>query len=143
LNYFTNGLSGHRTPLTNNSIGLGFQNGTITAIDMRTGMIKWNYRIDFPPLVSGHPRIGFLRIYSIYRNGKIQSYWTSYKITSKRTGVVLALDNDTGKKMWTATVKGSIGVGGASVGGGMLFVPTGRVQSYKGVGGSIVAFGLP
>lgn len=57
--------------------------------------------------------------------------------------MVLALDNDTGKKMWTATVKGSIGVGGASVGGGMLFVPTGKVQSYKGVGGSIVAFGLP
>jgi hypothetical protein len=25
----------------------------------------------------------------------------------------------------------------------MLFVPTGKVQSYNGVGGSIVAFGLP
>jgi hypothetical protein len=40
-------------------------------------------------------------------------------------------------------VKGPIGVGGASVGIGMLFVPTGKVQSYKGGGGSIVAFRLP
>ena len=36
-----------------------------------------------------------------------------------------------------------IGVGGASVGDGMLFIPIGKVQSYKGVGWSIVAFGLP
>ncbi len=52
LNFFTNGISGHRIPLTKNSIGLGYRNGTITAVDMKTGMIKWNYRVDFPPLVS-------------------------------------------------------------------------------------------
>jgi hypothetical protein len=56
---------------------------------------------------------------------------------------MLALDSNTGKEMWMAAVKGPIGVGRASVGDGMLFVPTGKVQSYKGVGGSIVAFGLP
>ncbi|MGC2571026.1 MAG: PQQ-binding-like beta-propeller repeat protein [Candidatus Nitrosopolaris sp.] len=145
LNYFTNGLSGHRTPLINNSIGLGFQNGTITAIDMRTGMIKWNYRVDFPPLVSplvtqGLVFSGYIPFTETAKSSHIEHPIRSHQI---RTGVVLALDNDTGKKMWTATVKGSIGVGGASVGGGMLFVPTGKVQSYKGVGGSIVAFGLP
>jgi alcohol dehydrogenase (cytochrome c) len=58
------------------------------------------------------------------------------------TGLILALNSGTGKEMWKATVPGPIGVGGASMGNGMLFVPTCKIQSYKGVGGSIVAFGL-
>jgi alcohol dehydrogenase (cytochrome c) len=140
LNFFTNGISGHRTALSKNSIGLGYQNGTITAIDMRTGMIKWNYRLDFPPLVS-----------PLVTQGLVFSGYIPFTETGKpshtehlmRTGVMLALDSDTGKKLWTATVEGPIGVGGASVGDRMLFVPTGKVQSYNGVGGSIVAFGFP
>jgi alcohol dehydrogenase (cytochrome c) len=127
LNFFTNGLS-----------------GTITAIDMRTGMIKWNYRVDFPPLVSplvtqGLVFSGYIPFTETTKLGHI-GHPRSHQI---RTGVMLALDSNTGKKMWTAAVKGPIGVGGASVGDEMLFVPTGKVQSYKGVGGSIVAFGLP
>jgi len=47
------------------------------------------------------------------------------------------------KEIWNARLPGPIGVGGASMGNGMLFVPTGKIQSYRGVGGSIVAFGLP
>ena len=145
LNYFTNGLSGHRTPLTKNSIGLGYQNGTITAIDMRTGMIKWNYRVDFPPLVSPMVTQGLVFSGYIPFAETAKSSHTGHAIRSHqiRTGVMLALDSDTGKKMWTAALGGPIGVGGASVGDGMLFVPTGKVQSYKGAGGSIVAFGLP
>jgi alcohol dehydrogenase (cytochrome c) len=113
---------------------------------MRTGMIKWNYPVDFPPLVS-----------PLVTQGLVFSGYIPFTETAKsshighpillhqqiRTGVMLALDSDTGKEMWTAAVKGPIGVGGASVGDGMLFVPTGKVQSYKAVGGSIVAFGLP
>jgi alcohol dehydrogenase (cytochrome c) len=121
------------------------QNGTITAIDMRTGMIKWNYHIDFPPLVSplvtqGLVFSGYIPFTEMAKSSPIGHSVRSHQI---RTGVMLALDSDTGKKMWTAAVKGPIGVGGASVGDGMLFVPTGKVQSYKGIGGSIVAFGLP
>jgi alcohol dehydrogenase (cytochrome c) len=59
-----------------------------------------------------------------------------------RTGVILALDIRSGQLMWKSTVPGPIGVGGPSIGDGMLLVPTGKVQSSKGVGGSIVAFGL-
>jgi alcohol dehydrogenase (cytochrome c) len=145
LNFFTNGMSGHRTPLTKNSIGLGYQNGTITAIDMRTGMIKWNYRVDFPPLVSPMVTQGLVFSGYIPFTETAKSSHTGHPIRSHqiRTGVMLALDSDTGKEMWTASVEGPIGVGGPSVGDGMLFVPTGKVQSYKGVGGSIVAFGLP
>ena len=108
-------------------------------------MIKWNYRIDFPPLVSplvtqGLVFSGYIPFTETAKSSHIGHPIRSHQI---RTGVVLALDSDTGKKMWTAASGGPIGVGGASVGGGMLFVPTGKVQSYKGVGGSIVAFGLP
>jgi alcohol dehydrogenase (cytochrome c) len=145
LNFFTNGLSGHRIPLTKNSIELGYENGTIAAIDMRTGMIKWNYRVDFPPLVSplvtqGLVFSGYIPFTQTAKSGLIGHAPTGYQI---RTGVILALNSGTGKEMWNATVPGPIGVGGASMGNGMLFVPTGKVQSYKGVGGSIVAFGLP
>ncbi|MGC2574565.1 MAG: hypothetical protein WA364_23890 [Candidatus Nitrosopolaris sp.] len=126
-------------------MGLGYQNGTIRAIDMRTGMIKWNYRVDFPPLVSPMVTQGLVFSGYIPFGETAKSSHTGHAIRSHqiRTGVVLALDNDTGKKMWTAAVKGPIGVGGASLGDGMLFIPTGEVQSYKGVKGSVVAFGLP
>jgi alcohol dehydrogenase (cytochrome c) len=146
LNFFTNGISGHRTPLTKNSIGLGYENGTITAIDMRTGMIKWNYRVDFPALVSPLVTQGLVFSgYIPFTEKAAKSSHIGHPIRSNqiRTGVMLALDGDTGKEMWTAAVEGPVGVGGASLGDGMLFVPTGKVQSYKGVGGSIVAFGLP
>jgi alcohol dehydrogenase (cytochrome c) len=96
--------------------------------------------MDFPPLVS-----------PLVTQGLVFSGYIPFTETGKpshtehlmRTGVMLALDSDTGKELWTATVEGPIGVGGASVGDGMLFVPTGKVQSYNGVGGSIVAFGFP
>jgi alcohol dehydrogenase (cytochrome c) len=146
LNYFTNGLSGHRTPLTKNSIELGYENGTITAIDMKTGIIKWNYRVDFPPLVSplvtqGLVFSGYIPFTKTTKSSHIGHAPTRHQI---RTGVILGLDSDTGKKMWNATVPGPIGVGGASMGDGSLFVPTGKIQQYNGlgIGGSIVAFGL-
>ncbi|MGA9154775.1 MAG: hypothetical protein WBZ36_29680 [Candidatus Nitrosopolaris sp.] len=145
LNYFTNGLSGHRTPLTKNSIGLGYQNGTITAIDMRIGMIKWNYRVDFPLLVSPMVTQGLVFSGIIPFEETAKSSHTGHAIRAHqiRTGVMLALDSDTGKEMWTAALGEPIGVGGASIGDGMLFVGERLARSYKGIGGSIVAFGLP
>ena len=107
-------------------------------------MIKWNYRVDFPPLVSplvtqGLVFSGYIPFTETAKSTHIGHPIRAHQI---RTGVVLAVDSDTGREMWTAAVKGPR-VGGASVGDGMLFVPTGKVQSYNGVGGSIVAFGLP
>ena len=145
LNFFTNGISGHRIPFNNNSIGLGYSNGTITAIDMRTGMIKWNYRAEFPPLVS--PLVSKGLVFSGYlqfvEKTKSSQFGYAPRTYQLRTGVILALDSDTGKEIWKAAVAGPIGVGGPSIGDGMLFVPTGKIQSHKEVGGSIVAFGLP
>jgi len=55
----------------------------------------------------------------------------------------LALDEDTGQELWKFNVAGPTGVGGPSIGDGMLYVPTGKIQAPKGFEGSIVAFSLP
>jgi outer membrane protein assembly factor BamB len=55
----------------------------------------------------------------------------------------MALDEDTGKKLWEFNVDAPIGIDGPSVGHGMLFVPTALSASLPNKGGGIVAFGLP
>jgi len=63
-----------------------------------------------------------------------------------RTGIILALDSNTGEKLWEYDVRGSISPVGASIGDGMLFVPTDKVNLYPNedddneIGGSIIAF---
>jgi len=59
---------------------------------------------------------------------------------------VLALNKDTGEMLWEANVNASIGQVGPSIGDGMLFIPTGKIQGQPKegrVGGSIVALGPP
>jgi outer membrane protein assembly factor BamB len=59
-------------------------------------------------------------------------------------GIIVALDKDTGKKIWEFNVGAPVGIGGPSIGHGMLFVTTGfpaGILSNKG--GDIIAFGLP
>jgi outer membrane protein assembly factor BamB len=65
-----------------------------------------------------------------------------------KSGVILALDKQTGKRLWEYNVNATISLVGPSIGDGMLFVPTGRIQGQQAKdmpkgGGSIVAFGLP
>ncbi|HET8689166.1 MAG TPA: PQQ-binding-like beta-propeller repeat protein, partial [Methanosarcina sp.] len=104
----------------------------------------WNYRAEFPPLVSPLVSKGLLFSgYLPFVEKKSSQFGHAPRTYQLRTGLILALDSDTGQEIWKAALAGQIGVGGPSVGDGMLFVPTGKIQSYKGVGGSIVAFGLP
>ena len=51
VNYFTDGISGHKiaAPHTTEQ---GLRNGTIIALDLSTGKIKWQYQTEFPPRVS-------------------------------------------------------------------------------------------
>jgi len=68
---------------------------------MRKGMIKRNYRVDFPPLVSplvtqGLVFSGYIPFTETTKSGHIGHPIRSHQI---RTGVMLALDSDTGKKM--------------------------------------------
>lgn len=57
---------------------------------------------------------------------------------------MLALDKDTGEKLWEFNVGAPIGIGGPSIGNGMLYVTTGSpAEMGSNKGGYIVAFGLP
>jgi alcohol dehydrogenase (cytochrome c) len=139
LNYFTDGISG-RVVGAPDTFGLGSYNGTIMALDLITGKIKWQYQTEFPPRVSPLVTDDIVFAGYIPYMGKTKS------------GVILALDKQTGKKLWEFDVSAPIGQVGPSIGDGKLFVPTGKgkmkdtIQGLpKGekIGGSIVAFGLP
>jgi alcohol dehydrogenase (cytochrome c) len=133
LNYFTDGISGHKISAPN-SIEQGLVNGTIMALNISTGESKWQLQTKFPPRVS-----------PLVTNDILFAGYIPYAKDLK-TGVILALDKETGDILWESNVNAPIASVGPSVGDGMLFVPTGRIQDLPKEGpiqGSIVAFGLP
>jgi alcohol dehydrogenase (cytochrome c) len=154
VNYFTDkGVAGHRVGAPH-TIDLGLRNGTIAAMDLRTGKIKWQYQTEFPPRVS--PLVTDDIVFAGYipfteKAKSKSSTTTAISSNSTRTiksGVILALDKQTGKKLWEYNVNAPISIVGPSIGNGMLFVPTGKIQAQQAKGipkgeGSIVAFGLP
>lgn len=132
LNFFTDGLSGHKKA-PDDSIEQGLVNGTIYAIDLKNGNVKWKMDTDFPPRVS--PTIS---------NGILYTGYIEFE-DNQRSGKVLALDKATGDKLWEYDVAASISPVGISIGNGMLFIPTERLNlpgSDNDVEGSIVALGL-
>ena len=154
VNYFTDkGVAGHRVAAPH-TIELGLRNGTIAAMDLRTGKIKWQYQTEFPPRVS--PLVTDDIVFAGYipfteKATSKSSTTRAISTNSARTiksGVILALDKQTGRKLWEYNVSAPIGIVGPSIGNGMLFVPTGKIQAQQAKGmpkgeGSIVAFGLP
>jgi alcohol dehydrogenase (cytochrome c) len=147
VNYFTDGIAGHKIAAPH-TIENGLHNGTIIAMDLRTGKIKWQYQTDFPPRVS--PLATNDIVFAGYipftekTKGKATTATPTHTINTK-SGVILALNKETGEKLWEYNLNAPIGQVGPSIGDGMLFVPTGKIQGQpKGGGqGSIVAFGLP
>jgi alcohol dehydrogenase (cytochrome c) len=144
LNYFTDeGSAGHRISPPH-TMEQGLQNGTIVAMDLRTGKIIWQYKTEFPPRIS--PLITNDIVFTGYIPFSEQMNAKSTHMTTTKSGVVLALNKETGKKLWEFNVDAPISPVGLSIGGGMLFVPTGKIQNQPkhepSVGGSIIAFGL-
>jgi alcohol dehydrogenase (cytochrome c) len=147
VNYFTDGIAGHKIAAPH-TIENGLHNGTIIAMDLRTGKIKWQYQTDFPPRVS--PLVTNDIVFAGYipftekTKGKATTATPTHTINTK-SGVILALNKETGEKLWEYNLNAPIGQVGPSIGDGMLFVPTGKIQGQpKGGGqGSIVAFVLP
>jgi glucose dehydrogenase len=146
FNFFVHGSSGNVVPAFD-SIKNGVGNGTITAVDMATGKIKWVHPTDFPTWASPAVSNGVVFSGHITATGTPYSY-NDFGAPSKTplnpSGVVIALDKDTGKELWEFNVGAPLGVGGPSLGHGMLLVTTGspaEVEANKG--GDIVAFGLP
>ncbi|VVB72791.1 Outer membrane protein assembly factor BamB [uncultured archaeon] len=124
----------------------GIGNGSIVALDLRTGNIKWEHKTDFPTWVSPLVTNG------VVFSGHVTAVGTPYKFDPEfgdpldtpkiPSGILIALDADTGKLLWEFNVGAPVGIGGPSIGDGMLLVPTGSGQTQN-EGGYIVAFGLP
>lgn len=132
LDFFTDGLSGHKKAAPD-TIEQGLKNGTIYAIDILTGKIKWKFDTEFPPRVS-----------PLVTNEILFTGYIPYGGKSK-TGTILALDKQNGSKLWEFNVDAPIAPVGPSVSKGILFVPTGKLlsnpaQSSTSGEGSLIAF---
>lgn len=132
LNFFTDGISGHKKAAPD-TIEQGLKNGTIYAIDILTGETKWKLDTEFPPRVSPLVTNDILFAGYIPYDGKIKS------------GIILALDKQTGSKLWEFNVNAPIAPVGPSIANGILFVPTGKLVSNPALSstrgeGSLIAF---
>ncbi len=149
FNFFVNATNpdlGRLIPAIN-SIPNGVGNGTITAIDLATGKVKWQHKTEFPTWVSPVVTNGVIFSGHVTPMGKPYTanvFGAPLETPIEPSGIIMALDKDTGKVLWEFNVGSPIGIGGPSMGHGMLLVPTGtpsETQAQKS--GSIVAFGLP
>jgi glucose dehydrogenase len=128
--------------------GNGLGNGTVTAVDIKTGKIKWVYPTEFPLWTSPTITNGLVFAGHMTATGKPYQFgeFGAPTVTPLNpSGIIFALDKDTGKKLWEFNVGSPIGVGGPSVGHGMLLVTTGAPASagLANKGGDVIAFGLP
>lgn len=140
MNYFL----GHVDPVFD-SIENGIGNGSITALDLGTGQVKWKVPTDFPTWTSPLVTNGVVFAGHITATGKPYSYGPfgySTDTPLMPSGVLMALNAENGSVLWQADVGAPIGIGGPSIGHGMLIVPTGGIQTPN-KGGYVVAFGLP
>jgi alcohol dehydrogenase (cytochrome c) len=125
----------------------GIGNGSVIAIDLRTGQIKWEHKTDFPTWVSPLVTNGLVFSGHITATGKPYEYNTFAGPTDSPlipSGIIMALDKDTGETLWEFNVGAPVGIGGPSIGQGLLLVTTGSPNEVPvNPGGYIVAFGLP
>jgi alcohol dehydrogenase (cytochrome c) len=143
--YFSGpGTEGHVVPAFD-AMPNGMGNGSITALDLKTGEIKWEHKTDFPTWVSPLVTNGVVFSGTITATGTPYPYGDFGGPTDTPlipSGILMALDADTGKTLWELNLGAPVGIGGPSIGNGMLLVPTGHIQTPN-AGGYIVAFGLP
>ncbi len=151
VNFFlntTNGTFGHEKPYFD-AMPNGIGNGTIAALDSANGQIKWRHETSTPTWVSPLVTNDVLFAGNITSTGKPYSYNVFAAPTSTPlnvTGIIKALDKNTGQVLWQkdTRVPGPIGIGGPSIGNGMLLVPIGspaEIPAYTQ--GYVVAYGLP
>ncbi|MDQ4073858.1 MAG: PQQ-binding-like beta-propeller repeat protein [Thermoproteota archaeon] len=130
LDFFTDGISGHKVAAPD-TMEQGLKNGTIYALELSTGETIWSIPSQFPPRVSPLVTNDILFAGAIPFTGK------------EKSGIIMALDKKTGEKIWEYNINAAIAPVGPSVGSGMLFVPTDKINDLPKkdkVGGSIFAF---
>jgi len=144
--YLGPGVEGHVVPAFD-AMPNGVGNGSIVALDLKTGKIKWEYKTDFPTWCSPLVTNGLVFSGHITATGKPYMYNAFAAATDTpqiSSGIIMALDADSGKELWEFNVGAPVGIGGPSIGDGMLLVPTGSpAEIGANPGGYIVAFGLP
>lgn len=148
-NYFSEPEFGHADPVFS-AMPNGIGNGSITAVDLKTGKVKWEHKTNLPTWVSPLVTNGIVFSGTITPIGNNETGFTypfddyggpdeTPLITS---GIIRAFDADTGEDIWEFNVGAPVGIGGPSAGNGILLVPTGHGQTPN-EGGYIVAFGFP
>ena len=145
VNYFTDGIAGHKKTAPH-TIQDGLRNGTIIAMNLLNGKVKWQYATKFPPRVS--PLVTNKIVIAGYIPFADKTKTTSNHAKATSSGIILALDKETGSKLWEYDLQAPIGQVGPSIGDGMLFVPTGKIYNSQhkvstNGEGSLAAFGLP
>ena len=124
----------------------GIGNGSIVALDIKTGNIKWQVKTEFPTWCSPLVTNGVVFAGHVTSMGVPYNYSSDFggptETPQISSGILMALDADTGKELWEFNVGAQVAIGGPSIGNGMLLVPTGGGQTTN-AGGYIVAFGLP
>lgn len=149
-NFFSRPGEGHVEPAFD-SMTNGIGNGSITALDLKTGEVRWEHKTEFPTWVSPLVTNGvvFSGTTTAVGNEKtgITYPFNDYGIPTETplitSGILRAFDSETGKEIWKFNVGAPIGIGGPSIGDDILLVPTGNLGEVANPGGYIVAFGLP
>jgi len=124
----------------------GIGNGSIIAIYLQNGTVKWEHPTEFPTWVSPLVTNG------VVFSGHVTSAGHQYEFNTFGAptiaprvprGILLALDSETGEELWSYATEAPIGIGGPSIAHGMLLVTTGipaEVPAYQA--GFVYGFGL-
>ena len=145
MNYFTDGgISGRRVySSTHYRTGVTQSYGCHSKSILRTGKLKWQLPTEFPPRVSPLVTKDVLFAGYIHFTEKTKA---NGHVSTTKSGVILALNKESSRKIWEQNIDAEIGQVGRSIASGTLFVPPGknadRLKRCPQHGGSIIAFGL-
>jgi len=147
--YFVNGTEGYLVPRFDfPGMENGIGNGSVIALNLKTGDIVWEHDTPTPtwvsPLVTG----------DVVFSGYITPPGTPYNSSTFGApigetpevvrGIIMALDKNTGESLWEYDVGVPVGIGGPSLANEYLLVPTGSEDEISSnTFGKIVAFSVP
>lgn len=123
----------------------GYANGSITAVDLKTGKVVWTHPTDYGTFVSPLVTNGVVFAGQLTDQGKPFTYSDfggPVDTPLMPSGMIMALDSSNGNLLWQYNCGAQVAVGGPSIGNGYLLVPTGGIQANNN-GGYVIAFALP
>lgn len=106
VNYFTDGIAGHKNTAPH-TIQDGLRNGTILAMNVQNGKVKWQYKTKLPPRIS--PLVTNKIVIAGYIPFTERTKRTLNHAKASTSGIILALDKETGNKLWEYDLQAPIG----------------------------------